>query len=90
AEAWRPYAGGSTWVSAAIAVLRRMLLLLWVREVCMRVRMGVVRWCRRALVLIRVGMVSLWIWIWVGGVWALGRLWERAGAGGGRRPKMSS
>jgi hypothetical protein len=44
-----------------VAVLRRMLLLLWVREVCVRVRMGVVRWRGRALVLIWVWVVSLWM-----------------------------
>ncbi|KAJ7879900.1 hypothetical protein B0H13DRAFT_2050832, partial [Mycena leptocephala] len=43
----------------------------------------VVRWRGRALVLIRVWVVSLWIWICVSGVRALGRLWGRAGAGGG-------
>ncbi|KAJ7850541.1 hypothetical protein B0H13DRAFT_2086947, partial [Mycena leptocephala] len=57
----------------ATAVLRRILLLLRAD--------GVVRRRGRALVLIWVGMVSLWIW--VGGVRALGRLRGRAGAGGG-------
>ncbi|KAJ7894354.1 hypothetical protein B0H13DRAFT_2036481, partial [Mycena leptocephala] len=42
---------------------------------------------RRALVLIRVGVVSMWIWIWVGGIRALGPLWGRAGAGGGTAAK---
>jgi hypothetical protein len=37
-----------------VAVLRRMLLLLWVREVCVGMRMGVVRRRRWALVLSQV------------------------------------
>ncbi|KAJ7894350.1 hypothetical protein B0H13DRAFT_2036472 [Mycena leptocephala] len=39
---------------------------------------GLVRRRGRALVLIWVEMGSLWIWIWVGSVRALGRLWGRA------------
>ncbi|KAJ7854126.1 hypothetical protein B0H13DRAFT_2081404, partial [Mycena leptocephala] len=30
------------------------------------------------------------LWIWVGSVRALGRLWGRASAGAGQQPKMSS
>ncbi|KAJ7894345.1 hypothetical protein B0H13DRAFT_2276489 [Mycena leptocephala] len=51
----------SAWVAAA--VLGRILLLLWMREVCVGMQMG---WYAGA-----------------GGVRDLGRLWGRAGAGGG-------